>query len=40
MANFSRPNLDVQASCLGSLMAPANKALLNDILTLYQVDLL
>jgi hypothetical protein len=39
MAIFLRPNLHVQASCLGSWMASANKAVLNDILTLYQVDL-
>jgi len=39
-AIFSRPASTFKVSSLGSLMAPANRALLNDILTLYQVALL
>jgi RES domain len=39
-AIFSRPPSTFKVSSLGSLMAPANRALLNDILTLYNVDLI
>jgi len=39
-AIFSRPHSTFTVSSLGSLMAPANRALLNDILTLYNVDLI
>jgi hypothetical protein len=39
-AIFSRPASTFKVGSLGSLMGPANRALLNDILTLYQVELL
>jgi hypothetical protein len=39
-AIFSRAPSTFKVSSLGSLMAPANRALLNDILTLYNVDLI
>ena len=39
-AIFSRPVSTFKVSSLGSLMASANRALLNDILTLYNVDLI
>jgi hypothetical protein len=39
-AIFSRPPSTFKVSSLGSLVAPANIALLNDILTLYKVDLI
>jgi hypothetical protein len=39
-AIFSRPPSTFEVGSLGSLMAPANRALLNDILRLYHVELL
>lgn len=39
-AIFSRPVVSFKVSSLGSLMAAVNRALLNDILTLYKVELL
>ena len=39
-AIYSRPVSTFKVISLGSLMAPANRALLNDILTVYQVQLL
>jgi hypothetical protein len=39
-AIFARPVSSFKATSLGSLMAPANRALLNDILTVYRVQLL
>jgi hypothetical protein len=39
-AIFSRPLSTFEVSSLGSLMAPANRSLLNDILALYNVDLI
>ena len=39
-AVFSRPRSTFKIGSLGSLMAPGNRALLNDILSLYQVELL
>jgi hypothetical protein len=38
-AIFTRPATSFKVASLGSLMAPANRALLNRILTLYMVDL-
>ncbi|HLH36236.1 MAG TPA: RES family NAD+ phosphorylase [Alloacidobacterium sp.] len=39
-AIFSRPPSTFKTGSLGSLMAPGNRALLDDILSLYQVELL
>jgi hypothetical protein len=39
-AIFPRPPSTFKMGSLGSLMAPANRTLLNDILTLYKVDLI
>jgi len=39
-AIYSRPPSTFKVGSLGSLMAPANRSLLNDILTLYNVDLI
>ena len=39
-AIFSRPPSTFVVRSLGSLMATANRSLLNDILTLYNVDLI
>jgi hypothetical protein len=39
-AIFSRPTSTFKVGTLGSLMAPSNRSLLNDILALYQVELL
>jgi hypothetical protein len=39
-AIYSRPASTFKVGSLGSLMAPANRTLLNDILTLYKVELL
>jgi len=39
-AIYSRPVSSFKVGSLGSLMAPANRSLLNDILTLYKVELL
>jgi hypothetical protein len=39
-AIFSRPPSTFKTGSLGSLMAPGNRALLNDILSLYHVELL
>jgi hypothetical protein len=39
-AIFSRPPSTFKVDSLGSLMAPANRALLSDILRLYHVELL
>lgn len=39
-AIYSRPAYRFMVGSLGSLLAPANRALLNDILTLYKVELL
>jgi hypothetical protein len=39
-AIYSRPASSFKVGSLGSLMAPANRSLLNDILTLYKVELL
>ena len=39
-AIYSRPATSFKVGSLGSLMAPANRSLLNDILTLYKVGLL
>ena len=39
-AIYSRPASTFKLGTLGSLMAPANRSLLNDILTLYKVELL
>ena len=39
-AIYSRHASSFKAGSLGSLMSPANRTLLNDILTLYKVDLL
>lgn len=39
-AIYSRPSSTFKVGSLGSLMAPANRSLLNDILTLYKVELL
>jgi hypothetical protein len=39
-AIFSRPASTFKIKVLGSLMAPANRSLLNEILTIYNVDLI
>jgi hypothetical protein len=39
-AIYSRPASSFRVSSLGSLMAPANRSVLNDILSLYKVELL
>jgi hypothetical protein len=39
-AIYSRPASTFKLGTLGSLMAPANRSLLTDILTLYEVELL
>jgi hypothetical protein len=39
-AIYPRPASTFKVGSLGSLMAPANRSLLNDILTLYKVELL
>lgn len=39
-AIYSRPASSFKVGSLGSLMAPANRPILNDILTLYKVELL
>jgi len=39
-AIYSRPASSFKVGTIGSLMAPANRSLLNDILTLYRVELL
>jgi hypothetical protein len=39
-AIYSRPASSFKVGTIGSLMAPSNRALLNEILTLYKVELL